>query len=148
MTETADPTRSGGESEIVSDSGISQGVNGTPDFLPPTSPDFSDLNGLSVAGGLTNTSTGQWSLSTLSGTGYYLDLDERFVARRPTAEDADGRMRQDGHPVRLLALLFCRIGFEMFLLVDLEVEGVMATRRRSSPVIRIERLDIPRLEND
>jgi hypothetical protein len=141
MSENSDAGQTGNEPEIVLGGDGLRRVTKPPRSAPLSWPDFSDVTGLNAHGGLTNTSTGKWSLSTLSGTGYYLDLDDRFVARRPTAEDLDGRMRQDGQPIRLLALLFCRIGFEMVFLVDLQFPGTMATRRRSSPVIRIERID-------
>lgn len=141
MSENSDAGQTSNEPEIVLGGDGLRRVTKPPRSAPLSWPDFSDVTGLIAHGGLTNTSTGKWSLSTLSGTGYYLDLDERFVARRPASEDPDGRMRQDGQPIRLLALLFCRIGFEMVFLVDLQLPGTMATRRSSYPVIRIERID-------
>jgi hypothetical protein len=91
---------------------------------------------------LTNGSRGLWSVETLSGSNYLLDLDSRVILRQadPSSED-DGTLRRDGDPIRLVRLLNCEVGNNMSLVVDLNVPGVLWTTRISTTVLRIEGVD-------
>jgi hypothetical protein len=95
---------------------------------------------------LTDGSGGLWAVSTVSGSSYLLDLDARIMLRK-TDPYADGRddhpLRRDGDPVHLIRLLHCAIGDGMVLVVNLGVDGVAFTTRRSTTVIRIEELRDP-----
>jgi hypothetical protein len=91
---------------------------------------------------LTNSSKGLWSIETLSGSSYLLDLDSRVVLRQADpSDDEDGTLRWDGDPIRLIRLVHCEVGTNMFLLLDLNVPGVLWMTRVSTTVLRIEGLD-------
>ena len=88
---------------------------------------------------LTNSSKGLWSVETLSGSNYLLDLDSRVLLRQADpATDGDNTLRRDGEPIRLIRLLRCEVGDHMLLLVNLSVPGVLWTTRVSTTVLRIE----------
>ena len=87
---------------------------------------------------LTNSSQGFWSVETVSGSSYLLDLDNRVVLRQAETAAEDGTLRRDGDPIRLICLQRCEVGDSMILLLDLCVPGVDFTTRISTTVIRIE----------
>ncbi len=91
---------------------------------------------------LTNSSKGLWSVETLSGSNYLLDLDSRVLLRQADpATDGDNTLRRDGEPIRLIRLLRCEVGDNMILVVGLNVPGVLWTTRVSTTVLRIEGVD-------
>jgi hypothetical protein len=71
---------------------------------------------------ITNGSRGVWSIETISGSSYLLDLDSRVLLRQadPFASE-DGTLRRDGDPIQLSRLVHCEVGDNMLLLVNLSV---------------------------
>jgi hypothetical protein len=91
---------------------------------------------------LTNSSRGLWSIETISGSNYLLDLDSRVLLRQADpSSDVDGTLRRDGDPIQLIRLVHCEVGDRMLLLVNLSVPGVLCTTRVATTVLRIEGLD-------
>lgn len=90
---------------------------------------------------LTDRDTGNYVVSTYSGSRYLLDLDARTMRR--TAGDifrAAHTMRRDGEEVQLLEVLHCALGDPMVLRINLVVPKVFATARFTSTVLMIEQL--------
>lgn len=90
---------------------------------------------------LTNSSAGLWSVETVSGSNYLLDLDNRVLLRQAEPSADDGALRRDGEPIRLIRLIHCEIGDRMLLVISLNVPGVLWTTRISTTVLRIEGLN-------
>lgn len=91
---------------------------------------------------LSSYSVGVWSVQTVTGTTYLLDLNNMLVVRQSdlTAGD-DSILRRDGDPMSLVRLHHCEVGDSMVLLLDLRVAEVDFTARISSTVLRIEWVD-------
>jgi len=88
---------------------------------------------------LTISSRGLWSIETISGNTYLLDMDSRFIlikAYRFVTEN--GNLSRDGDPVQLIELVHCEVGEHMLLVVNLNVPDVLCTTRVSTTVLRIE----------
>ncbi|TFC19910.1 hypothetical protein [Cryobacterium sp. MDB2-10] len=85
---------------------------------------------------------GEYVVQTGSGATYFLDLNRHEMCRLPTPDDAAGvhDLRRDGATVRLLEVLECTIGQRMHLILDLGIDGVTATSRRTTTVTSITRL--------
>ena len=91
---------------------------------------------------LTNSSRGFWSVETVSGSSYLLDMDNRVLLRQADPSgDEDGTLHRDGDPIQLIRLVHCEVGDRMLLLVNLRVTGVVCTTRISTTVLRIEGVD-------
>ena len=91
---------------------------------------------------LTNSSRGFWSVETVSGSSYLLDMDNRVLLRQANPSgDEDGTLRRDGDPIQLIQLVHSEVGDRMLLLVNLRVPGVVCTTRISTTVLRIEGVD-------
>jgi hypothetical protein len=90
---------------------------------------------------LTNSSRGFWSVETISGSSYLLDLDNRVLLRQADPFAEEGTLRRDGDPIQLIRLVHCEVGDRMLLLVNLSVPGVLWTTRVSTTVLRIEGVD-------
>ena len=90
---------------------------------------------------LTDDAAGRWLITTMTGTRYLIDLDQRWVCRMPSA-GVENSMRRDFHDVNLLRLMRCHVAGPLVLLVDLRLPGAMMTKRSSSPVRLIERADL------
>lgn len=65
---------------------------------------------------------------------YLIDTGARTIQR--TSGDAPG-MRRDDDAVRYLELLGPEVGESLRLTIDLEVPGVAATIRETTPVVRV-----------
>ena len=93
---------------------------------------------------LTPRTRGLWSVETVSGSIYLLDLDNRVVSRQAETGAGDSNsLRRDGDPVKLFRLQQCEVGDNMVLFLDLNVPGIDFTTRISTSVIRIERIRVP-----
>jgi hypothetical protein len=90
---------------------------------------------------LTNSSRGLWSIETISGSSYLLDLDNQVLLRQADPFAEEGTLRRDGDPIQLIRLVHCEVGDRMLLLVNLSVPGVLWTTRVSTTVLRIEGVD-------
>lgn len=91
---------------------------------------------------LTSYSVGVWSVQTVTGTTYLLDLDNMLVVRRSDLSASDDSiLRRDGAPISLIRLQHCEVGDRMVLVLDLQVPEVDFTARTSSTVLRIEWVD-------
>ena len=90
---------------------------------------------------LDGVSTGCYCVETVSGTVYEVDLDNHTLARRPLPDSAgSGTLRRDRDRVILLAFHTCRIGESAVFLIDLRLQNVEFTARRSTVVRRIDPL--------
>lgn len=84
---------------------------------------------------------GRYEVITASGSRYVIDLHRMRLRRLPPVGGwADRTLRRDGAEISLLEVVACTVGREMVLLVDLCVPGVIATTRRTTPVMSIEPL--------
>ncbi|MBC7596761.1 MAG: hypothetical protein H7288_23025 [Kineosporiaceae bacterium] len=85
---------------------------------------------------------GLWSVQTVTGTTYLLDLDNMLAVRRSDLSAGDDCiLRPDEAPISLIRLQHCEMGDPMVLLLDLQVPEVDFTARISSTVPRIEWVD-------
>ena len=85
---------------------------------------------------------GLWSVQTVTGTTYLLDLDNMLAVRRSDLSASDDCiLRPDGAPISLIRLQHCEMGDPMVLLHDLQVPEVNFTAQISSTVLRIEWVD-------
>ena len=89
---------------------------------------------------LVDSDSGEWLVVTASGSLYLLDLDLRTLTRGNFDLSVDRRLRRDGEVVALIAVVLCRVGSGMHLVIDLAVQGVDYTTRLSTTVLRIEPL--------
>ena len=88
-----------------------------------------------------DTIDGRYRVVTASGSRYELDLDRGTLMRVPkNNEILDRGLRCDREAVRLVAVQECTVGREMMLLIDLGIDGVTVTSRRSTRVLTIEPL--------
>ena len=94
--------------------------------------DLLTLNGLTA---------GVYVVTTETGSVYTVDLDRMLVTRHREEPDEYHELRRDEQAVSLLKLVDCRLGFDMRLLIDLKVEGVLHTTRATTPVLTIDRRD-------
>ena len=91
---------------------------------------------------LSSYSVGVWSVQTVTGTTYLLDLDNMLVVRQwDLSEDNDIILRRDGDPISLVRLHHCEVGDPMVLLLGLHFTEVDFTAQISSTVLRIEWID-------
>ena len=91
---------------------------------------------------LSSYSVGVWSVQTVTGTTYLLDLDDMLVVRQwDLSANNDNILRRDGDPISLVWLHHCEVGDPMLLLLDLYVTEVDFTAQISSTVLRIEWVD-------
>ncbi|WP_146184908.1 hypothetical protein [Agromyces badenianii] len=93
------------------------------------------LNGLTA---------GVYIVTTETGSEYTVDLDQMVVTRHREEPDVYHELRRDEQSVTLLKLIDCRLGYDMRLLIDLKVEGVLHTTRATTPVVMIDRRPISR----
>ncbi|MGH3704132.1 MAG: hypothetical protein ACRDT9_05835, partial [Agromyces sp.] len=89
--------------------------------------DLLTLNGLTA---------GVYVVTTETGSVYMVDLDQKLVTRHRDQPDEYHELRRDEQPVTLLKLIDCRLGYDMRLLIDLKVDGVLHTTRATTPVLR------------
>ncbi len=90
---------------------------------------------------LTDTSWGRWKVSTMSGTSYVIDLDNRTVTRSADiARYGPSRGISDGEPVPLVRLVECEIGRTMIVLVELPGPWAKPPTLRSTIVMQIVQL--------
>lgn len=89
--------------------------------------------------------SGLYWVVTATGSEYGVDLDRMLVTRRRQDSEPDDRLRRDGEPVRLLALVNCTLGDSMVLVLDLGLRdhGVPYTVRTTSTVVAVVREDAP-----
>ena len=87
---------------------------------------------------LSDASAGRFAVLALSGSIYTLDLDQRVFERDAASPDHD--LRRDGDAVHLMAVISCKVGEPMSLVIDLNVPGVDYTTRTTTPVVLIETL--------
>ena len=91
---------------------------------------------------LSSYSVGVWSVQTVTGSTYLLDLDNMLVVRQwDLSANNDNILRRDGDPISLVWLQHCEVGDPMVLLLDLHVTEVHFTAQISSTVLRIEWVD-------
>ncbi|MBC7596362.1 MAG: hypothetical protein H7288_20945 [Kineosporiaceae bacterium] len=76
---------------------------------------------------------------TASGTIYILNPQERWVQRQST--NPDGDLRKDETRIPLIHLVCCAVGEPLFMFLDILRDGITVTKRVSTPVILIEKLD-------
>lgn len=82
---------------------------------------------------------GTFAVVTASGTIYILNPQERWVQRQST--NPDGQLRKDGDRTPLICLVSCEVGAPLFMFLDILRDGVTVTKRVSTPVVLIEKLD-------
>lgn len=75
---------------------------------------------------------GTWEVRTQAAT-YLISLDESTLARYPAPSSATGfpppsELRRDATKIPLLALLQCRVGRCLIVLLDIRGDGVETTR--------------------
>ena len=91
---------------------------------------------------LSSYSVGVWSVQTVTGTTYLLDLDNMLVVHQSDlSADNDNILRRDGDPISLVRLQHCEVADPMILLLDLHVTEVDFTAQILSTVLRIEWVD-------
>jgi hypothetical protein len=91
---------------------------------------------------LTATNRGVYIVRTASGAQHLIDLDRMTICRiTPASTNGASQLRRDTEEIDLQELVSCRVGDSMQLLVQLHLPGVIATARRSTRVISIERLN-------
>jgi len=91
---------------------------------------------------LSSYSVGVWSVQTVTGTTYLLDLDNMLVVHpSDLSADNDNILRRDGDPISLVRLHHCEVGDPMVLSLDLHFTEVDFTAQISSTVLRIEWVD-------
>jgi hypothetical protein len=88
---------------------------------------------------LTDTMRGMFIVTTERGTRYTFDTTRRVVRRIiDTANSTRLELRRDGEIVDLVEIVTCTVGLPMFVLINLEIEGIILTARESTPVTSIE----------
>ena len=89
---------------------------------------------------LEGVTTGRYTVTT-DAAEYLLDLDRMTMQRFPhPGVPLAADLRRDAEEVTLLAVARCVVGQSMKILVDLDASGVLATTRRTTPIVAIERL--------
>lgn len=79
---------------------------------------------------LSSYSVGVWSVQTVTGTTYLLDLDNMLVVHQSDlSADNDNILRRDGDPISLVRLHHCEVGDPMVLSLDLHAPEVDFTIR-------------------
>ncbi len=86
---------------------------------------------------LEDSDAGEWVVVTASGSLYLLDLDRRTLTRGNFDLTVNRRLRRDWEVVALIAVVLCRVGSGMHLVIDLAVQGVDFTTRLSTTVLLI-----------
>jgi hypothetical protein len=87
---------------------------------------------------LMDVASGVYKVTTLSSV-YEIDLTGSRLRRMPSVDDAESSiLRRDADWIDIVAVESIDVGRGMVLLIDLHVEGVLATTRRSTTVVSIE----------
>jgi len=93
-----------------------------------------------------DSTTGAYRVTTVAST-FVIDLDRRVVRRAPRTEDDEGfLLRRDDELITLHEIVELTVGKPMLLLLDLHVVGIAFTSRMSTPVVSIERVASPGLD--
>ena len=82
--------------------------------------------------------SGRFTVLTVSGSRYLIDLDDSTLTRLPFDDDELSVMRRDGEPVKLVAIRDLTVGRQGELVVFLGI-GLFLTTRRTTTVISIFR---------
>ena len=91
---------------------------------------------------LTPGSRGFWSIETISGSVYLLDLDNRAVQRQASNVNRGGTLRRDGDSVHLLRRYHCQVdGMPLFL--NLRIPGIDFLAWISTAVLHISGMRVP-----
>jgi hypothetical protein len=91
---------------------------------------------------LSSADRGIYIVNTASGARHLIDLDRMTVCRiTPSGSSDASELRRDAEEIDLHGVVSCHVGDSMRLLVQLHLPGVIATARRSTRVISIERLN-------
>ena len=87
---------------------------------------------------LMDVASGIYRVTTLSSV-YLIDLTAGRLRRVPSVDDAESSiLRRDADWIDIIAVESIDVGRGMVLLIDLHVEGVLATTRRSTTVVSID----------
>lgn len=81
-----------------------------------------------------NQDTGQWTVTTETGSVYSLDLDARTVTRNP----AEGELRRDGEELALYRVAYCEVGMPLNMMIGVREDR--QTWRLTSAITSIERV--------
>jgi hypothetical protein len=88
---------------------------------------------------ITSETPGTFAVVTESGAIYILNPQERWVQRQSSSPDT--QLRKDGTHIPLISLVGCKVGEPLFMFLDILRDGITVTKRVSTPVILIEKLD-------
>ena len=93
--------------------------------------------------------SGRYLVHTQSGSRYDIDLDRETFTRLPAMDMAvDRSLRRDGEEATLLEIVDCTVGRSATLMIDLSWGAVLFTRRCTTSVVSIERLDMQDQEDE
>jgi len=92
-----------------------------------------------LRGLVTDDEEGVFNVSTDDGATHRLDLNRRTVTTR-TADVPATDGTPASRPVRIVAVVTCRVGHPMVVLIDRGVPGVSFTHRTTPPVVSIHRV--------
>ena len=91
---------------------------------------------------LNGMTSGRYLVLTRSGSRYDIDLDRETFTRLPAMDMAfDRSLRRDGEEAKLLEIVDCTVGRGATLMIDLSWQEVLFTRRLTTTVLSIERLE-------
>ena len=90
---------------------------------------------------LNGLTSGRYLVQTQSAR-YDIDLDRETFTRLPAMDMAvDRSLRRDGEEATLLEIVDCTVGRSATLMIDLRWQDVLFTRRCTTSVVSIERLE-------
>lgn len=88
---------------------------------------------------ITRETPGTFAVVTESGSIYILNPQERWVQRQ--SNNPDGQLRKDETRIPLICLVDCEVGEGLCMFLDILRDGVTVTKRVSTPVTLIEKLE-------
>jgi hypothetical protein len=87
---------------------------------------------------LTDGVRGMFLVTTERGTKYWFDTTRRVVRRvTDSSNPARLELRRDGETVDLVEIVTCTVGRPLFILINLEITGIVLTARESTQVTSI-----------
>lgn len=82
--------------------------------------------------------SGTYRVVTEAST-YFVSLDVHLFRRAPNASGQEvATLRRDGEWIVFLAIVECTVGRRMDMIIDLGIEDIPFTFRRSMPVVSID----------